>query len=206
MSEGGKKAAATRRRLLEITADEVLVNGLRATSIDTILENAGVTKGALYYHFESKDELGLAMLDELYRDELIGRWESGLSLTDDPVEDLLSMLRAERAACTEESVLYGCPINNLAQEMASVNETFRIRIESIFEGWRTVIADALNRGKENGTVRAKIDTNRAAIFITSLIEGAKGAGKTANDPNLQHSALETLMLFVETLRPGRHFR
>ena len=202
MSDGNTKAAATRRALLEAASQEMLVNGFRATSVDNILEQTGVTKGALYYHFKSKDELGLAVIDELYRNQVLEEWGTGLDQTDNPVNDLLNMLRFKKDACSEESVRCGCPLNNLAQEMAPVNEAFRLRIEDVFESWRELIADALDRGKANQTVKDNLDSKRAAIFITSLIEGAVGAAKNAQDPAVLESALGTLELFVETVRPG----
>lgn len=206
MNEAKHSAAETRRKLLDVAAAEVLENGFRATSLDNILVKAGVTKGALYYHFKNKKELGLAMIDELYRSHATGRWVSGLNRSDDPVQDLIDVLKAQRTSACASSVRCGCPVNNLAQEMASVDEDFRLRIEEIFKEWRSAISASLERGKANGFVKPNVDTRKAAIFITSLVEGAVGASKTARDPAILHSALETLELFIETLRPGRFIR
>ena len=116
------------------------------------------------------------------------------------------MLRNKRTSCCASSVRYGCALNNLAQEMASVDEKFRIRIESAFQEWRDTIVHALERGKTNGSVRNNVDARKAAIFITSLIEGAVGSAKNARDPSIVTSAIETLELFVQTLRPNVSLR
>ena len=191
---------------MEIAAEEVLVNGFRSTSLDQILRRSGVTKGALYYHFRNKKELGLAMVAELYREYVSREWREGLARTGDPVDDLLELLRKKRSGSTEDSVRCGCPLNNLAQEMAAVDEDFRRAIESIFAEWRTVIAEALERGKRDGKVRENVDSAKAAIFIIAVIEGSVGAAKNARNPALLDAAVETLQVFVETLRPGRRIR
>src|SRR5215469_8479775 len=55
----------TRERLLTAGYQEVYRSGFQSASIDTILAAANVTKGALYYHFESKEALGHAIIDEV---------------------------------------------------------------------------------------------------------------------------------------------
>ena len=57
----------TRKALLGAAFNEIYHRGYQAASIDEILKNAGVTKGALYHHFESKKALGLAVIDEVLR-------------------------------------------------------------------------------------------------------------------------------------------
>jgi TetR/AcrR family transcriptional regulator, transcriptional repressor for nem operon len=201
MKRSNHSPEATRQLLLEKAAGQIHRHGFQATSLDTILAETGVTKGALYHHFSSKQELGLAVLDEIFRDQVGHEWREGLARTDNPVDDLLALLARKRTSACVNSIECGCPVNNLAQEMASVDETFRLRIEAILQGWRQLIADALERGKRNGTVRENVDSGKAAIFITSLIEGATGAAKNARDPNILKSAIETLESFIHTLRP-----
>lgn len=198
--------ADTRRMLLETAAKEIHEKGFRSCSVDGILATTGVTKGALYHHFKSKQELGLAVVDEIYREATLATWREGLSRTDNPVDDLLGLLRDKRKSSCTASVRCGCPLNNLAQEMASIDEDFRLRIEGVFEAWRDTIVSALERGKTNGTVRANVDSRKAAIFITALIEGATGAAKNARDPSIVTSAVETLEMFVQTMRPNVSLR
>src|SRR5271156_2611915 len=70
--KGPKRRAArlrdserTRERLLQAASREIYRSGFQSASLDTILAVAGVTKGALYYHFDSKEALGYAVVDEI---------------------------------------------------------------------------------------------------------------------------------------------
>ena len=46
----------------------------------------------------------------------------------------------------------GCPLNNLAQEMAPVDEGFRSRIETLYRDWRRGLAKALRQGQHSGSI------------------------------------------------------
>ena len=64
----------TRKSLLRAAFQEIYESGFQAASLDKILSKAGVTKGALYHHFSSKQKLGYAVVDELIREGILERW------------------------------------------------------------------------------------------------------------------------------------
>jgi len=64
----------TRERLLQAGFNEIYRRGFQGASLDTILNQAGVTKGALYHHFPDKAALGYAVVDEVVRGLLLQRW------------------------------------------------------------------------------------------------------------------------------------
>ncbi|HEV8177740.1 MAG TPA: TetR/AcrR family transcriptional regulator, partial [Gemmatimonadales bacterium] len=79
---------ATRDRLLNAAFEEIYRRGFQATSLDTILAKAGVTKGALYHHFPDKAALGYAVVDEVVKGLLLKRWGVLAPSTGDPVSAL----------------------------------------------------------------------------------------------------------------------
>ena len=64
----------TRERLLQAAFKEVYNSGFQGTDLDTILDSAGVTKGALYHHFENKESLGYAIVDEVITGITLEKW------------------------------------------------------------------------------------------------------------------------------------
>jgi AcrR family transcriptional regulator len=78
-----EKKEVTRRALMDAAARVFAERGFHGTSIDAVAEEAGFTKGAVYSHFGSKEELYLALLDERLSGEL-GGWvniiETGISI------------------------------------------------------------------------------------------------------------------------------
>src|SRR5215472_11816939 len=80
----------TRKALLQAAFQEIYRAGFQAASLDNILSKAGVTKGALYHHFSSKQELGYAVVDELLREEILDRWVRSLEKAENPIDGLFA--------------------------------------------------------------------------------------------------------------------
>src|SRR5215472_12098211 len=125
----------------------------RFAGIDTILAATNVTKGALYYHFESKEALGYAIIEEIVAKLTRDRWMLPLqrSKDKDPIDALIGIVQA--IPHRPRDVKSGCPLANLAQEMSQLDEQFRKRLERIFHAWQEGIAMTLRRGQPQGTVR-----------------------------------------------------
>jgi TetR/AcrR family transcriptional repressor of nem operon len=193
---------ATRDKLLRAAFGEIYRRGFQAASLDTILAQAGVTKGALYHHFPTKAALGIAVVDEVVKGLLLERWLGVLaSQPGDPVTALQATLRFRAANLTAGEIELGCPLNNLAQEMSPLDEDFRRSIEATFEAWRDGFAEALRRGQAEGSVRSDVDARQVATFIVAAAEGSYGLAKNAQSSSMVRENLEILSLFLDSLRP-----
>src|SRR5215831_18125052 len=85
----------TRERLLQAAFQEVYRYGFQSAGIDTILAATNVTKGALYYHFESKEALGYAIIEEVVAKLTSDRWMVPLerSKGKDPIDALIGVVK-----------------------------------------------------------------------------------------------------------------
>jgi len=193
----------TRRRLLEKAFEEIHRDGFQAASLDAILEGTGVSKGALYHHFPSKRELGYAVVEEVLGEHVRQAWLEGLRGTDDPIGFWQTHILETANEATLESIKLGCPINNLAQEMAAVDEGFRTRLERIYGEWRGAIADSLRRGQASRRVRSDLDVDAAAAFLVAAWEGCAGAVKNSQDMQLGWTLIRGLQDYLELMRPER---
>ena len=188
----------TRRRLMEAAFCEIHRHGFRSAGMDRILTRAGVTKGALYHHFGSKIELGYAVVKEMVPAMIQQEW-GDLEHADDPVGLLIEVLE-QKEFCAEEIEL-GCPLNNLANEMAPIDDRFRLLIEEIFQGWRDRFAQALKTSQERGYIRADIPTVKAAAFLVGALEGGASQVKSARNPELMRHILDMAAQYLKDLRP-----
>jgi TetR/AcrR family transcriptional repressor of nem operon len=192
---------ATREKLLRAAFEEIYRRGFQAASLDTILAQAGVTKGALYHHFPTKAALGYAVVDEVVRGLLLERWLGVLQAQPgDPVTALQGTLRHRAANLTAGEIELGCPLNNLAQEMSPLDEQFRRSVDATFETWREGFAQVLARGQAEGTVRRDVDAKKVATFIVAAVEGSYGLAKSAQSGPMVRANLEMLGMFLEGLR------
>jgi TetR/AcrR family transcriptional repressor of nem operon len=192
---------ATREKLLRAAFEEIYRRGFQAASLDTILAQAGVTKGALYHHFPTKAALGYAVVDEVVKGLLLERWLGVLQAQPgDPVTALQGTLRHRAANLTAGEIELGCPLNNLAQEMSPLDEQFRRSVDATFETWREGFAQVLARGQAEGTVRRDVGAKKVATFIVAAVEGSYGLAKSAQSGPMVRANLEMLGLFLEGLR------
>ena len=83
----------TREDLLQAAFREVHRSGFQSAGIDTILAATNVTKGALYYHFNSKDALGYAVVDEVVAKIVRDGWLSPLLGRGQPIDILIGIVR-----------------------------------------------------------------------------------------------------------------
>ena len=189
--------------MLQAGFREVHRSGFQSASIDTILAATNVTKGALYYHFESKEDLGHAIIEEIVAKLPRDRWLLPLqrSKDKDPINALIGIVRA--IPTRPEDVKGGCPLVNLAQEMSQLDEQFRKRLETIFRAWQDGIATALRRGQSQGTVRRDLVASETAGFLIALVEGYQVLAKNAQDPKVWNGGIRNIVGWLRSLRAPR---
>jgi AcrR family transcriptional regulator len=192
----------TRQTLLQAAFEEIYEHGFQAASLDNILAKTGVTKGALYHHFKNKKELGYSVIEEIIRPMTRETWVKPLEEADDPIEGFKRIFDDAHTEHGAEAVQYGCPLNNLAQEMSPLDEGFRQRIQATLEIWRGGIAEALARGQIKGSVRSDVDVEKTATFILASLEGTVGLAKNAQDPAVFEASRYSLETFLDSLRPA----
>jgi len=95
----------------------------------------------------------------------------------------------------------GCPLNNLAQEMAPIDEGFRQHLESLYWLWRKGLARSLRKGQQHGSVRGDVDAEESAAFLGASLEGAFGLAKTAQNMDVFQECMGGLSRYLNSLRP-----
>lgn len=188
----------TRERLLQAASREVYLSGFQSASLDSILAAAGVTKGALYHHFDSKEALGYAVVEEVIATKTSVKWLRPLLRGRNPIDTLIAILQGE--SVRPEDVRGGCPLNNLAQEMSPLDEGFRKRLERLFQSWREGVAAALREGQARGTVRRDVKPVEAASFLIALLEGYTSLAKNAQDAKVMKAGVRNIVGWLRSLR------
>jgi AcrR family transcriptional regulator len=191
--------------LLQAAFREVYRSGYQSAGLDTILAAAGVTKGALYYHFDSKEALGYAVVEEIIGPDLRAKWLRPLHRGNDPINTLIGIVRGE--SVRPEDVRGGCPLNNLAQEMSPLDEGFRKRLAMVFHAWREGVATALREGQVQGRVRRDVKPDEAAGFLIATLQGYVSLAKNAQDVKVMKAGIRNIVGWLRSLRvPGNHKR
>lgn len=196
-----KDPEGTRRKILLAAFEEFYRNGFQGGSLNEILAKAGTTKGALFHHFASKQELGYAVVDEVIAPLLKQRWLQPLRENADPIT---ALQRAFEHYVNEDinagHFVQGCPMNNLAQEMSPLDGGFKDRIDALYSEWRKVSAAALAAGIQAGTVRKDISPESAAALVVAGQMGIWGSGKSSGSAETMRLAARAINDYLESLR------
>lgn len=196
----------TRERLLQAGYREMYRSGFQSASIDSILAATNVTKGALYHHFESKEALGYAIVEEVVAKLPRDRWFLPLQRSGDknPIDALIGVVQA--IPTRPQDIKGGCPLVNLAQEMSPLDEQFRKRVETIFRAWQESIATVLRRGQSQGSVRSDLVPDEAATFLIAMVEGYEVLAKNSQDVKVWNMGIRNIVRWLNSLRAPRPSR
>jgi AcrR family transcriptional regulator len=192
----------TRARILRTAFLEFYRNGFQAGSVNSIVQDAGITKGALFHHWPEKKSLGYAVVDEIIGPLLVQRWLEPLSQTDDPIAAAKHSFRKYvKTDIASGHFVLGCPLNNLAQEMSPLDVGFRSRIDALYDTWRATIAAAFARGKRAGTVAGSVSPSGTAALLVASQMGIYGSGKSSQDKAVMLRATAGVCDYLDSLRP-----
>jgi len=195
----------TREHLLQAASREIYRSGFQSASLDTILASAGVTKGALYYYFKSKEALGYAVVEEIIAPDVHGKWVRPLQSVKDPIDALIGAV--QHISVRPADVRGGCQLNNLAQEMSPLDARFRKRLARVFHAWREAVASVLREGQTHGSVRRDVEPADAAASLIAMVEGYGSLAKNAQDPKVMKAGIRNIVDWLRSLRaPGNRKR
>ncbi len=190
----------TRQRLLQSAFEEIHEHGFQGMRVDEVLRKAKLQKGAFYHHFSSKLELGYAVLEEQIAPLLEVIWLTPLKDVQNPIDDFPKMLQdlAERVPASMQA--HGCPLNNLAQEMASQDEGFQQRVGSIFSDWISAYTQLFQQAQANGQVRSDVEAGEIARFLVATLEGSIGVSKAEQSSEQWQACQSQLTLYLKGLK------
>ena len=190
----------TRQRILDAAFMEIYRNGFQGMRLDDVLEVTGLTKGALYHHFPNKRALGYAVVDEVILPTIEAMWLQPLKNAADPLQGLITVIEQLPDNKPPEVIQYGCPVNNLAQEMSPLDEGFRQRLDYIFRLWHDVTEQALERARQQGRIRDDVNCDETATFILAAVEGCIGIAKNAQSKERLRSCNRGLVGYLRSLQ------
>src|SRR5215831_12140249 len=173
-----RRGRASRERIVERAAQLFAARGIAATSLDEVLAAAGAGKGQFYHYFRGRDELAAAAVGQRCAQVVAGLAQA--------LRDVSSLAELERAlagfiAGFEQAGLTGCPIGTLATEVANHNEAARLQAAAGFDAWERLLAEALERMRQRGELRADAEPATLATGLLASIEGGMVLSQTRKD-------------------------
>jgi TetR/AcrR family transcriptional regulator, transcriptional repressor for nem operon len=202
-----KRPAAVKKRNLEKSRKEILgvaflevfKHGFQGVSVDDIVGKTSLTKGAFYHHFPTKLDLGYVLVDEVIKPMMIERWITPLNDFKNPLEGILLQMQQVIGRCPPDVLKFGCPLNNLVQEMAPIDKGFKTRLTSALNMWIDAMDGHLKRAQAEGFLKGDIDTREVAHFIVMAHEGFYGLLKGLGSPEIFRALFRSMNIYFMTI-------
>lgn len=193
----------TKKLLIDITFDILYKKGYCATSQLDILKIAGVTKGAMYHHFDSKNTLVLSTMQHYLDYMLESHWIEPFEDSDKPIQTLTNQISAYLTLYSDENsfsdIQHGCPLSNFILDMSDKDEVFFIYLQSVYSRWQDSIAKALTKAQALKQTQTNFQADDEALFIISCIEGSLGSAKAYNSMEVLEKSFGLLIKYIEKL-------
>jgi AcrR family transcriptional regulator len=187
-SEPRSKGERTRERILDLAYDAVIRKGFAATSIDELVEAAGITKSGFFYHFRDKNDLAHQMLERFMAQHaalLDTLRDRSRELTEDPLQSLLVFMKFYAEVMTDLVAQHpGCLVAAVTfQDQSFDREVNRMNVEGVLD-WRGRFAGWLAWIAETHPPHAEVDFDDLADGLTVVTIGGIVACKALGDPAL----------------------
>lgn len=161
---------ASTERILQCALDHFVKHGYRATTIDTIAGDVGMTKGAVYFYFESKTAIMLRLLDQaemIVVDPVVKRIEG---INASAVEKLVVFLNHVSMIALQH------PQHRLLLILTSIefsgsNTEVQVRVRSIYRRLYSCVEHFIHQGQVQGTIRADIGSHELTSIVMAYFDG-----------------------------------
>jgi AcrR family transcriptional regulator len=189
------KGAATRAFLLQVAAEVFAERGYAETTMAELIARSGLTKGAFYFHFSSKEQLALAVLEEKQR-----QWmDSVLAAVgfEQPAFDqlrtvALALVRMHRDDPSAFSVA------RLMRDLARVPGVSDV-VRDHMRTWVGLVAGLIGKAQADGDLPASVDADDLAAVLVATTDGLKDLGALVDSPGRARRAYERRMNTLITL-------
>jgi TetR/AcrR family transcriptional regulator, transcriptional repressor for nem operon len=190
--------ATTRELILNVATDLIRVQGFGATRIDDICQAAGVSKGAFFHHFESKEAMGIAVATH-WRNLIERLFENASYHTmSDPAEKLIAYVDFRQAILDRSIAAFTCLVGTMVAETYASHPTIRAACADTIDDHALSLVETI----EAAMLEHKVTGHSAhslAMFIHGTLQGAFVLAKAHGDASLAHACLDHLRAYLAGL-------
>ncbi|MGV3540816.1 MAG: TetR family transcriptional regulator C-terminal domain-containing protein [Rufibacter sp.] len=185
------KAEQTRQLIIERAAALFNQKGFAGTSYQDLISATGVTKGCLYGHFSSKEELAVVAF-EYAAQLLIDKLGEVMAPYEHAGQRLRALLHFYRTYLTNPVIAGGCPLLNTAVEADDNQPALHQRVVHVLNRLHKGVRKLLELGQAQGVFRTELNAPARATFFIATVEGAILLGKAYDEERPLQVVLDQL--------------
>jgi TetR/AcrR family transcriptional repressor of nem operon len=188
-----------RTKLLNAALGVIRAQGYSATSVDDLCRAAGVTKGAFFHHFASKQDLAVGAANywslttgALFKKALFHAHE-------DPLDRLLAYLDFRRELLQGEVAEFTCLVGTMVQEAYHTSPDIRAACDASISGHAQTLEADISEAKRKYGIKAKWSARSLALHTQAVIQGAFILAKAKDGAEIAADSIAHLHRYIELL-------
>lgn len=198
-----KDGNVTREKIIETAMGLSLRQGHVATSIDEVIEEAGITKGSFFYHFPSKKDLAVALIEKFSSSEmriLEENLEKANKLSKDPLQQLLifvGLIQELHVQMKEDHI--GCLFASFSYENQLQDEDLQTMASETLIEWKIKLSEKIQEIIDVYPPKQSVNPDDLADMFLVTLEGAYVLTRIMHNPKIVQLHLEQYKTFLESL-------
>lgn len=173
--------------------------GFTATTVDDLCERAGVTKGAFFHHFKTKEDVGVAAAD--YWSEVTGQLFASAEYHQpkDPLDRVLAYIDFRRQLLAGRIPEFTCVVGTMVQETYEMHPRIRDACAKSIFGHADTLVEDIEQAKRERKISGDWSAESLARHTQAVIQGAFVLAKAKDDVEVAVESVDHLRRYVEQL-------
>tara|TARA_R110002049_G_scaffold308347_1_gene512055 strand:- start:1738 stop:2391 length:654 start_codon:yes stop_codon:yes gene_type:complete len=188
-----------RTKLLDAALSVVRAKGYSATTVDALCKEAGVTKGAFFHHFRSKDELAIAAAE--YWSDMTGTLFADAPYHElaDPLDRILAYLAFRKALLQGDVPDFTCLVGTMVQETYETVPAIREACERSITGHAATLETDIEAAMGERGMTPDWTAKSLALHTQAVIQGAFILAKATGGAAIAAESIDHLIRYIEML-------
>lgn len=193
------KRMATMHRM-QVTGLELFYkNGYYNTSIDDILKSLSLSKGAFYYHFQSKEDFFVSIVQNLIVRKVYSMLIEPIEGKENPFSVIENCFENALETAEHNEMDYGFILSNFISEFNRRNTVISNYLMDIYKVWEVNLVSILQKGKSDGFVDRHVDSEGVATYLISSYMGVRTLMVQGNCRSLRYKYMQQLRHYFNSL-------
>lgn len=188
-----------RSRLLEAARDVIRAKGFAATSVDDLCRAAGVTKGAFFHHFESKEALAVAAAAHWAETTSAFFENAPYRRHEDPLERLLGYVEFRKSIIEGDLAEFTCLVGTMTQEVYASHPAIREACAASIFGHAATLEPDIAAAMRARRIEADWSPASLAAHTQAVLQGAFILAKATGDRNVAIESVDHLRRYLTLL-------
>ncbi len=193
------KRMATMQRIQTTGLELFYQRGYFNTSIDDILKELSLSKGAFYYHFQSKEEYFISIVQNLLFRKVYSSLIEPIEGQEDPLNKIVVCFDDALETAEHNFLDYGFVLSNFITEFNGKNPDIMNYLQDILKVWEVNLVTALQKGKTDGYVNRHIDSEAVATYLISSYIGIRTLMVEGNSKMLRYKYIQQLRQYFKLI-------